>query len=209
MPTIITHALVGYAAARAVAGRYALPRHVAIVATVLPVVPDLDVLLVPWFGFFHPLGHRGFSHSVAFALLLGSLASLACRRAAGTFPGGLGGLAMLCVAITASHGVLDAITDGGQGIPFFIPLDGARYFFPLRPIPVSPVGVSKFFWEGGLAVLFWESLLIWPFAAAAVCLSQDRPRRPAAPALLAGVGVTTWVWCLGGFVRVAALAAAR
>jgi hypothetical protein len=36
--------------------------------------------------------------------------------------------------VTASHGALDAMTDGGLGIAFFAPFDNTRYFFPFRPI---------------------------------------------------------------------------
>src|SRR5579872_845956 len=46
--------------------------------------------------------------------------------------------------VTASHGVLDAMTDGGLGIAFFAPFDNTRYFFPFRPIKVSPIGFSFF-----------------------------------------------------------------
>lgn len=190
MPTIFTHALVGYAAARAVAGPRPLPPRLAVVAAVLPVVPDLDVFLVPWFGYSHPLGHRGFSHSVVFALLLGVTAAMACRRAAEALPGRLGGLAILFSAIALSHGVLDAFCDGGQGIPFLMPFDHRRYFFPFRPIPVSPVGLSSFVADGGLAVLWKEALLIWPFAAAAVGWSCARRRRRAPAAVVsAGAGL--------------------
>ena len=39
----------------------------------------------------------------------------------------------------ASHGVLDALTDGGPGVAFLAPFDDTRYFFPWRPIRVSPL----------------------------------------------------------------------
>jgi hypothetical protein len=34
---------------------------------------------------------------------------------------------------TASHGILDAFTDGGRGIAFFAPFGTERYFFPHHP----------------------------------------------------------------------------
>ncbi len=168
MPTVFTHVVVGYAAARAATARRPVPARLLIVAALLPVVPDLDVLLGPWFPWGHPLGHRGFSHSLAFALLLGVVAAVACRKAAAAVPGGAGGLAVLFAAITASHGVLDALTNGGSGVGFFIPFVDGRYFFPVRPIPVSPIRLSSFLSDWGLFVLQEELLLIWPFAAAAV-----------------------------------------
>ena len=66
---------------------------------------------------------------------------------------------------TASHGVLDAMTDGGSGVAFLAPFDDARYFFPWRPIPVSPIGVSRFFTRRGLDILEAELVLIWIPAA--------------------------------------------
>jgi len=199
MPTVFTHAVVGYAAARAAAGRRRFPARVLVVAAALPVIPDLDVLLRPWFAYGHPLGHRGFSHSLAFALLLGVLAAVALRKDAAAAPGGAGGLALLFTAILASHGILDALTDGGIGIAFFFPFDNTRYFFPVRPIPVSPILLSSFLSDWGLFVLRGESLLVWPFAAAAVAWSRRDGRLGAAATLVfLAAGVAAWVSCLGG-----------
>ena len=61
--------------------------------------------------------------------------------------------------VTASHGVLDALTDGGLGIAFFAPFDNSRYFFPWTPIKVSPIGISEFFTAYGMKVLVSE--LVW------------------------------------------------
>jgi inner membrane protein len=62
---------------------------------------------------------------------------------------------------TASHGFLDAMTDGGLGVAFFSPFDNHRYFFPWRPIRVSPIGIGRFFSPRGLDVLQSELLWIW------------------------------------------------
>jgi inner membrane protein len=41
----------------------------------------------------------------------------------------------LCIAVaTASHGILDAFTNGGLGVAFFAPFDKTRYFFPVTPM---------------------------------------------------------------------------
>ena len=212
MPTVLTHAVVGYAAARAAGGRRRPPARILIVATVLPVVPDLDVFLAPAFGFGygHPLGHRGFSHSLAFALILGVLAAVACRRDGPSIPGGVGALGLLFTAAAASHCLLDALTDGGMGMPLFMPFGDGRYFFPVQPIPVSPIGLSSFLSEWGWAVLRAEVLLVWPFAAAAAAWPWLGPRRgPAAAALLVGAGVAAWAWRLGWFGLQAGLGATR
>ena len=208
MPTVFTHAVVGYAAARAAAGRRRFSGRILILAALLPVVPDLDVFLRPWFRYGHLFGHRGFSHSLLFALFVGVLAAVACRRDAGSAPGAAAGLALLFAAVTASHGVLDALTHGGSGIPFFMPFDHTRYAFPFRPIPASPIGISSFLSEWGMEVLREELLLVWPFAAAAVAWSGNGGRaHTAAACLLASAGAAAWIWRLGGLDGPAALGA--
>ena len=44
------------------------------------------------------------------------------------------------------------------GVAFFAPFNNTRFFFPWRPIEVSPIGLS-FFSTRGMAVLLSE--LIW------------------------------------------------
>jgi len=61
----------------------------------------------------------------------------------------------------ASHGLLDAMTDGGLGVAFFSPFDNRRYFLPWRPIHVSPIGYERFFTTRGLVVFETELLWIW------------------------------------------------
>jgi len=81
---------------------------------------------------------------------------------------------------TASHGLLDALTDGGLGVAFFAPFDNHRYFLPWRPIHVSPIGAGRFFTHRGLEVLQSELLWIW-LPAALLALSVWLMRRRAAP----------------------------
>jgi inner membrane protein len=57
---------------------------------------------------------------------------------------------------TVSHGILDAMTSGGRGVGFFIPLNNDRYFFPFRGIKVSPIGIKDFFSEWGIHVILSE-----------------------------------------------------
>jgi inner membrane protein len=62
---------------------------------------------------------------------------------------------------TASHGVLDAFTNGALGIAFFWPWSVERYFFPLRLIEMSPIGLSQFLTPRALAVLQSELVWVW------------------------------------------------
>lgn len=132
------------------------------------------------------------THSLAFAVVAGTIAAVALRRRV-TFPGGVVALAATFAVITASHGVLDALTDGGLGIAFFAPFDATRHFLPVRPIPVSPITVNPFStWV--LHVLTVEAVLLWPLAAAlsAARRPMSWPGRAVLVASLVASGVV-WV----------------
>ena len=123
------------------------------------IIPDADVVGfsfgIPYESFW---GHRGFSHSIMFSLILGIVVTaIFYNKKLITKAGIL--LIIYFTICTASHGILDAMTSGGKGIAFFSPFDTTRYFFPWRPIRVSPIGASKFFSERGVRVIISE--LVW------------------------------------------------
>jgi inner membrane protein len=133
MPTIVGHAVV-----IATAGVLARARpKVVLWAIGCAILPDLDVFAygfgVPWDSM---LGHRGFTHTVLFALLLGPLVAWLGFR--GSPRREFWRLAAAFSGAALSHPVLDAFTNGGLGIPFFWPLDGNRHFMPWTPLEVSP-----------------------------------------------------------------------
>lgn len=125
-----------------------------IAACVVSVLPDADSALhfagVPYE---HHFGHRGFSHSLLFAAAAAAAATLVQRGRRRWM-----GLFFFCV--TASHGLLDAMTDGGLGVAFLFP-DNTRYFMPTQPIVVGPIYPSDFFSEWGVAVIRSELLVVW------------------------------------------------
>jgi inner membrane protein len=141
--------------------RPGVPRRFWVAGALCSVLPDLDVL---GFGlgiqYGDPLGHRGLTHSLPFAAALAGLVTFSFLRHG--FPG-LGSKALFAYLFlaTASHGLLDAMTDGGLGVAFFAPFSNARYFLPWTPIRVSPIGVSRFFTDRALAVLKSEFVWIW------------------------------------------------
>src|SRR5262249_19274696 len=110
------------------------------------------------------LGHRGFSHSLLFAVIVAALAACAFRSLHATAI-----RAFLVVLIaTASHGLLDTLTDGGRGVALLWPWSDTRFFAPFRPIEVSPIG-WRFFSERGLSVLMSELLWVWIPCVIAAC----------------------------------------
>lgn len=157
MPSVPTHFLVGVALGQAAGPRLRQDWRFWTAALVCSALPDVDVI---GFGFgvrYGDLwGHRGMTHSILFAAVVGIVA--------GSWLGGswlqkIGGSALFFL-ITASHGALDAMTDGGLGIAFFSPFDPTRYFLPWRPILVSPIGAA-FFSSRGLAVIWNEMFWVW------------------------------------------------
>lgn len=179
MASVFTHAFVAAAMGTAYAGRGA-PARFWVLAMLCAVLPDADVLAflfgVPYGGAF---GHRGFTHSLVFALLVGAaVVALFFRGAERKAP-----LVAFFSLATASHPLLDALTNGGLGVALFSPFSNRRYFSPFRPVEVSPIGVRAFFSEWGLAVVRSELLWVWlPCSLAlALVLSWRRFSRPRQP----------------------------
>jgi inner membrane protein len=175
MASAFTHA--AFALALGTAFRHpGPPARFWVVGVAFAALPDLDGIGF-WLGvpYESEFGHRGFSHSLFFAALMASVGLLAFR--------GVADRARVWVFLflaTASHGLLDAMTSGGGGVAFFAPFDNERYFFPWRPILVSPMSIRRFFSERGLRVLGTELVWIWipgaAFALAAVAVRQRRGR---------------------------------
>jgi inner membrane protein len=169
MPTVFTHAVSALALGTVVlpAGAGLRPWSLGVVCAALP---DLDVLA---FAFGIPysamLGHRGLSHSILFALVLSTVVTVLALRSDQWTNMRLR-IWLFLFAAAASHGILDAFTNGGLGIAFFAPLSSERYFFPVTPIEVAPIG-RGFFSERGLQVLASEVRWVWAPSAAVIAVS--------------------------------------
>lgn len=163
MATIFTHAAVACALGQAAPAKYRGDWRFWYTVGYCSILPDADVVSFLMGIKYEDLwGHRGMTHSLLFAAGIGALA--AARFRPGWKKEGWT-LAALFAAITASHGVLDALTNGGHGVAFFSPFDTARYFFPWTPIEVSPIGAG-FFSARGFAVMLNELGWVWLPAAA-------------------------------------------
>jgi inner membrane protein len=120
--------------------------------------PDLDVVGFR-FGIRYGdvLGHRGFSHSLVFAGLLAAFGA-ACWPAQAMGKWWVFGVLFAC---GASHGVLDAFTNGGLGVAFLSPFSNERFFAPIQPLEVSPLGPRQILSERGWNVLRSEVVWLW------------------------------------------------
>jgi inner membrane protein len=126
----------------------------------LSVVPDFDVIGFRYgIEYGDPLGHRGFTHSIVFALMAGVAAPVIAFPRVAFLTRTWWVLALLAFMATISHGVLDSFTDAGLGVGFLIPFDDTRYFAPWRPLATSPLSVSAFINGPGLRILGNE--LVW------------------------------------------------
>jgi inner membrane protein len=127
---------------------------------VCSILPDADVISFQFGIAYSSLwGHRGFTHSILFAFLLAIFITVLFYRNVFIQKKGIYYFLFFFLC-TLSHSMLDAMTSGGLGVAFFAPFNNARYFFPWRPIRVSPIGASNFFSEWGISVLKSEALWI-------------------------------------------------
>lgn len=150
MPTILTHALLPLIGAAAVPKGY-LSTRLIVAGMAVAMLPDADVVgryfHVPHT---HDFGHRGATHTLLFALLVGGLGMLAARSLRTTRAKAF----LFLWLSTLSHALTDMLTEGGKGIMMFWPLEDSRLKFLLHPIEASPVGLTAF--ETGV---IWQVLL--------------------------------------------------
>jgi inner membrane protein len=121
-----------------------LPRwFIPVSSGLLAAIPDLDLAVGRLFGipddsFF---AHRGFFHSPFFLILYsGALAALVTR---GHFRQTFGRLWLLWGLCMVTHPLMDALTNGGNGVMLLVPFSRARLFFPWRPLYTPPGGIES------------------------------------------------------------------
>lgn len=160
MPTVFTHVAPPIAAALAL-GSQRVPPAMLLAGMLAAVLPDLDGLAylagVASSLYGSLWGHRGFTHTLLFAVLMGVVGLWACRLWKGKPWQGFAWL----FACTLSHPLLDMLTSGGAGIALFAPFSDERSFAPWRPVRVSPLSPSQFLSSRGIAVMLSELQYIW------------------------------------------------
>lgn len=110
-----------------------------------------------------PWGHRGWTHSLFFAA---AWAGFIVWRSAAPRSLRIGGYLFAAIA---SHGLLDALTNGGLGVGLLILITSRRFFFPWRPLEVCPIGWDWLFTSEVWFILKSEILWLW-IPSAAVCM---------------------------------------
>jgi inner membrane protein len=157
VPTVFSHVAIPLAVGLGL-GQKVVSRRLLLAGLAASTLPDLDIFAFRLgIAYSDQLGHRGFSHSLLFAIVLGVLAAFLVRYlktrslAAFTF----------VFLAAASHGLLDMLTNGGLGVAYLWPFSDQRFFFPEQPIQVAPLSLNRLFSGAGLAVAKSELLWIW------------------------------------------------
>ncbi|MBF0136909.1 MAG: metal-dependent hydrolase [Magnetococcales bacterium] len=173
MPTPFGHAMAAVAGGMIFARREQMTRRFWILSLICAELPDLDivafVLRIPYAHFF---GHRGFFHSLFFAGVMSLVFTSIYFSDSKTVLREKGPFIVYFFLLGASHGILDTFTNGGLGIALFSPFDTTRYFFPWRPILVSPIGLRPFLTMQGWLVLLSEIQWILLPSAGLVILTR-------------------------------------
>ncbi len=165
MPTVFSHIVFPVAAAVAL-GRARVPTSMLLAGMLATVVPDFDGIAfklgIPYGGMW---GHRGYTHTLGFALVMGLFGLLLARR--WQLPKWK---AYLWIALcTFSHPVADTLTNGGIAIPLYWPIIETRFFSPWTLVEVSPIAPQRFFTERGAVVIWSEIKVLWmPLMAVAM-----------------------------------------
>lgn len=161
MASVFSHAAVALAIGKLSTSR-SMPPKFWWLSILCAILPDADVLsFVFGIDYGSLFGHRGLTHSFSFAVILALVAVRIGFKDVRAWSRRWWVFIAYFVLVTASHGMLDALTDGGLGVAFFAPFDHSRYFFPWRPVLVSPIGIAPFFSRYGVAVLISEIVWIW------------------------------------------------
>src|SRR5947209_12710067 len=115
MPSVFTHAFAGFALGKAAGMKRSV--RFWLLSLLCAVVPDVDVISF-YFGTERGsmFAHRGITHSLTFALLLALLVVWLGFRETKPFTKRWWTLSAYFFIVTASHGLLDALTNGGAGV---------------------------------------------------------------------------------------------
>jgi membrane-bound metal-dependent hydrolase YbcI (DUF457 family) len=136
MPLPIAHGLMG--ASIVIAGSPSSPRlddiqwDRVLLGAVLSILPDLDSAVIWSFGF-SPTWHRGFSHSILMAVVVGALSSCLVK------PGTRIRWGIIFGSAIASHGLMDALVSVRGGVELLWPLSSHRFALGLYEYPETVI----------------------------------------------------------------------
>jgi inner membrane protein len=162
MASVITHAFIAVPLGKAVFPEEKSCRF-WVFSILCSILPDVDLysfyLRTGHGGLF---GHRGFTHSLFFALFLSLAVVWLGFRDQNLLPDASRWKSWLYFfLLTCSHALLDALTTGGHGVALFSPFVTHRYSFPWTPLVISPLSARSFFGPRGREVMLSELTWVW------------------------------------------------
>jgi inner membrane protein len=158
----MTHGIVGYTIARICVRKPVNPLF-WVFAFLAPMLPDLDRLGQKYYGIPYQscFGHRGAFHSIFVAFFAAMFLLLIFKIFTRTQGFKLNKDCFWAFFLgISSHPMLDALTNGGLGVAVFWPLNCNRYFFPIRPLEVSPLNLDRFL-DQGIFIMKNEFYYVW------------------------------------------------
>ncbi len=181
MPFLGSHSAAGLALATTPFPR-TVPKRIWWLAPLAAAIPDLDTLW-SFAGRSHSwYSHRGITHTPAFAMVLAFLLLWWAFPEVDARADRVRIWLALFLA-TVSHGLLDALSQYGGGIPFLFPFSTERYKFPWQPIQASPGAYGH-----GVVRLLLKSIgpeLLWICLPSLVLLGLTALRRRVAAGRIA------------------------
>lgn len=167
MPTVISHSIVG--AGIASFFRIADKKKLIIASILLAALPDLDTILMGIFGRESIFRHRGFMHSIFFAILAGFVAAYVFKQKKWIEPKQFLKLGILFFIVTFSHPCLDGFSTGWKyGVGYLAPFDNTRYFLWMSPLPLAPLSPEHLFSQRGIDLFLIEMSMLWTFGFGAI-----------------------------------------
>jgi len=137
-----------------------VPRHFWSLSIACSTIADVDLIgLLGGIPYDHFFGHRGFVHSLFFGMVVSIAATRFMFSRAKEEPGGWVPYFVFFFLLSASHGLLDALSNGSIGVALLSPFDTTRYFFPWQPISMMRIRVFLRTWS--FAAIRSELLWIW------------------------------------------------
>ncbi len=157
MASPLAHAAAAFALGQAAPESYRGNWRFWCAAALCSILPDIDHIGLIFDTRWESLwGHRGLTHSLLFAAITGIFAAAFLRPKG---PRQAAKLAAVLALVTASHGMIDAVTNSDLGVAFFSPFSRQRYLFAWRPVEITTNGVRGYF--SARAPLIFTSELIW------------------------------------------------
>ena len=147
----LTQATLGAAVGEAVLGKK-IGNKATVIGAIIGTVPDLDVLLVPFFNEFQKISlHRGYSHSILFCLLGALLFTYGLSKIKWTKELSFPKLWLFSFLALFTHVLLDAFTS--YGTQLFLPFTDWRVSFdsisiidPFYTVPLLLGVLGSVFW---------------------------------------------------------------